>query len=99
MGQQRQFDLGPIVATPGALELLGKNGSTGLEYLVRHAKGDWGELCEEDRQANEAALQTGARLLSSYVLPDGEKLWIITDAEIDDEHHRQATTLLRPDDY
>ena len=99
MAETLRFDLGPVVATPGALELLGKNGSTGLEYLVRHAKGDWGDLDAEDKQANEDALKTGARILSSYVLPDGEKLWIITDAVIDDEHHRQATTLLRPDDY
>ena len=99
MPQTPRFDTGPVVATPAALELLGKNHSTGLEYLVRHVMGDWGDLCAEDKQANEAALQTGARLLSAYVLPDGEKLWIITDAEIDEQHYRQATTLLRPDDY
>lgn len=93
------FHLGPIVATPGALELLKSNNMTGLELLARHAHGDWGDSCEEDKQANMAALQTGARLLSSYTLPDGEKLWIITDAEIDEEHHRQATTLLLPTDY
>ena len=94
-----RFDTGPVVATPAALELLRKNNSTGLEYLIRHVTGDWGDLCAEDKQANEAALQTGARLLSAYMLPDGEKLWVITDAEVDDQHHRQCTTLLRPDDY
>ena len=99
MSSKAKFDLGPIVATPAALEVLRKNNSTGLEYLARHALGDWGELDEEDKKANEAALQTGARLLSAYILPDGEKLWIITDAEIDDQHHRQATTLLCPSDY
>ena len=40
MGQQRRFDLGPIVATPGALEALGRNGMNGLELLARHARGD-----------------------------------------------------------
>ena len=94
-----RFDLGPVVATPGALEALGKNQMTGLELLTRHCRGDWGDLDDEDKQANNAALQTGARLLSAYVLPDGEKLWIITDAEIDDQHHRQATTFLLPSDY
>jgi len=99
MNHTPRFDLGPIVATPGALEALGRNGSTGLEYLQRHASGDWGDLCGEDKEANQKALKTGARLLSAYLLPDGQKLWIITDAEIDDEHHRQATTFLLPDEY
>ncbi len=99
MSDTPTFHLGPVVATPGALEALARNGSTGLEYLQKHARGEWGDLCEEDKQANQAALQSGARLLSAYCLPDGTKIWIITDAEIDDKHHRQATTILLPDDY
>jgi len=94
------FHLGPIVTTPAALEALQRNSMTGLELLARHCRGDWGDgLCEEDKQANNAALQTGARLLSAYVLPDGERIWIITDAEVDDQHHRYATTFLLPSDY
>jgi len=92
------FHLGPIVATPGAIEDLERNGMTGLELLKRHVTGDWGDLCEEDKKANEAALITGARIFSSYTLHDC-KLWVITDAEVDDQHHRYCTTLLRPQDY
>ena len=99
MSYTPSFSLGPLVATPGALEALGRNGSTGLKFLARHAAGDWGDLCEEDKKSNDAALQTGARLLSAYHLPDGTKIWIITDAEIDDNHNRQATTILLPDEY
>jgi hypothetical protein len=94
-----RFDLGPIVATPGALEALQRNQMTGLELLARHCRGDWGDLDDEDKAANNAAIQTGARLLSAYHLPDGTKIWLITDAEIDDQHHRQATTFLLPDEY
>lgn len=94
-----RFSFGQTVATPGALEALGRNNSTGLEYLHRHASGDWGEVCEEDKHANDAALESGARLLSAYTLPDGTKLWIITDAVIDDQDNRQATTLLLPEEY
>ena len=93
------FDLGPIVSTPGALEALRACDADPLQYLGRHARGDWGDLCEEDKHSNNAALQTGARLMSVYTLPDGTKLWVITDAEIDDNHHRQATTFLLPDEY
>jgi len=94
-----RFDLGPIVSTPGALEALAACGMDPLQLLRRHAAGDWGDLDETDKAANTAALQTGARIMSAYTLPDGQKLWIITDAEIDDNHHRQATTFLLPDEY
>lgn len=95
----KSFSLGALVATPGALEALARNGTSGLEYLQKHARGEWGEVCDEDRAANAAALQSGARLLSAYALRDGTRLWIITDAEIDAEHNRQATTILLPEEY
>lgn len=95
----KSFSLGALVATPGALEALARNGSTGIEYLQKHAKGEWGDLCDEDREANDAALKSGARILSAYTLGDGTKIWIITDAEIDDRHNRQATTILLPGEY
>jgi hypothetical protein len=34
----------------------------------------------EDRQANDKALREGARLLSAYLLKDGSKTWIISEA-------------------
>ena len=97
--QRVYFNLGPIVATPDAMEALKRNNMTGLELLSRHAACDWGTLCDEDKAANADALKTGARLMSSYTLPDETTLWIITDAEIDEEHHRYCTTLLLPDNY
>ena len=93
-----QFPLGQVVATPGALEALQRNHTTGLEFLQRHARGDWGDLSNEDRQANEEALHSGARILSSYLLTDETKLWIITEAA-DKRGNRTATTLLLPDEY
>jgi hypothetical protein len=93
-----QFPLGQILATPGALEALGRNNTTGLGYLQRHASGDWGVLCEEDKQANQEALQSGSRIMSAYLLADETKLWVITEAT-DDNGRRVATTLLLPDEY
>lgn len=61
--------------------------------MDRHVGGDWGELPSEDARANDAALKDGGRLLSSYPLGQGVKVWIIT------EWDRSATTLLMPDDY
>jgi hypothetical protein len=71
---QPKLLLGQIVATPGALEALQEFGQTPTEFLTRHAKGDWGVVCEEDRQANEQALIDGSRLLSAYRTSNGEKL-------------------------
>lgn len=91
--QSRLFCLGRTVATPGALEALEGAGHTAGEFLGRHARGDWGDLCDEDKAANQEALQEGLRLLSAYRLGDGKKLWVITEAD------RSATTLLLPEEY
>jgi hypothetical protein len=84
---QPKFPFGQIVATPGALEALQKAGQSAKEFLQRHARGDWGEVCEEDRQANDQALLDGSRLLSAYRTSLGAKLWIITEA-VDDSGNR-----------
>ena len=59
-----RFPLGAIVSTPGALE------ACSHEHLMRclalHAHGDWGCTDPEDAAANDAAVQDGSRILSSY---------------------------------
>ncbi|MBN1609985.1 MAG: hypothetical protein JW940_25385 [Polyangiaceae bacterium] len=85
----KTFPLGQIVATPGALGL----GIDLLPLLRRHARGDWGEMCEEDLRANDAALLRGGRLFSGYTLPGGRRLWIITEAD------HSVTTFLLPEEY
>ena len=64
-----------------------------LEFLSRHLRGDWGDLCPEDKTENELSLKHGFRLLSSYPVSETEKLWIITEAD------RSVTTLLLPAEY
>lgn len=91
--QKAKFSLGRIVATPGALRALREAKEEGFVYLFRHACGDWGEVCAEDREENDLSLREGFRLLSVYLLPDGVKIWIITEAD------RTATTILLPSDY
>lgn len=90
---RQKFPLGRIVATPAAIDALAQSGDSAHALLMRHSTGDWGDLCDSDKQANDADLAHGGRLLSAYVLGDGTKLWIIT------EHDRSATTLLLPSDY
>ena len=45
-----KFQLGQIVATPGALDAFKAAGEEPVTYLARHVVGDWGEVCEEDAQ-------------------------------------------------
>ena len=88
-----RFALGQVVATPGALVALEEAGQLPQEFLHRHVVGDWGELDEHDRQANERAVHGGDRILSSYRTKKGAKLWLIT------EYDRSVTTLLLPSEY
>ena len=93
-----KFNLGRILATPGALEALEESGQTPLFFLEKHQRGDWGSLDVQDKQANDQALIDGSRLLSAYKTLKGERLWIITEAA-DDQGHRVSTTLLKPSEY
>ncbi|OJW13153.1 MAG: hypothetical protein BGO49_20360 [Planctomycetales bacterium 71-10] len=93
-----RFETGQIVATPGALEALRQAGQRPLEFLDRHVRGDWGDLDEEDMRLNDEAVEDGSRVLSSYTLATGDRLWIISEAKGDDGR-RACSTLLIPDDY
>jgi hypothetical protein len=85
------FALGQTVITSAAMEVL--TNQDVLTALSRHARGDWGDLCEEDRKENEFSLREGFRLFSVYHTPIGKKFWIITEAD------RSVTTVLLPSDY
>lgn len=88
-----RFKLGWIFATPAALEALAQARVSIIDLLIRHVRGDWGDLPESDRQQNELSVEAGLRLLSNYVLPTGQAVWVIT------EWDRSATTFLLPGDY
>jgi hypothetical protein len=93
-----KFNLGQVLATPGALEVLEASGQSPQFFLEKHQRGDWGEVCQEDKMLNDQSLVDGSRLLSAYRTLKGERLWIITEAA-DDQGHRVCSTILRPDEY
>lgn len=86
-----RFDLGRIVTTPGARDLLTEDDM--LTALVRHMAADWGELCGQDRQLNDFALKDGGRLVSRYTSRSGTAFYVITEAD------RSVTTFLLPEEY
>ncbi len=89
--QERRFRLGELLITQNATTSL--SGFVAVRAISRHADGDWGVLCDEDRLANEQALTNGGRLFSAYHTDSGVKFWVITEAD------RAATTVLLPEDY
>ena len=91
--QQPAFELGQIVATPGALATLKKSGQQPGEFLTRHVNREWGDLSDVDRKENDYSLEHGFRLLSSYRTNVGDRLWIITESD------RTVTTILLPEEY
>jgi hypothetical protein len=85
------FEPGSIVATLGALQVATHEQITAI--LARHLAGDWGDLGDEDKKANERALKDGDRLFSSYEIAPDTKLWIVTEAD------RSSTCVMTPGDY
>lgn len=75
----KNFSLGQVVVTPGVLEELGKEEI--MQALNRHASGDWGDLCKEDKKENDLAVKEGFRILSAYKSGRGKKFWVITEAD------------------
>jgi hypothetical protein len=86
-----KFRLGRIVSTPNALDRLTQEDI--LLAIGRHQAGDWGDVSEDDRAANERALVEGTRLWSAYHAGNGVKFWLITEAD------RSVTSVLMPEDY
>ena len=87
------FNPGRVVATQGVIALCDESDLDVWHFLMRHLAGDWGELCDDDIEANKTALENGYRLLSVYDIGNDKKIWIITEAD------RSATTVLLPSEY
>ena len=93
MSKKILFSLGQVVATPGAIEAMEEAGQNPADLLRRHVTGDWGNVPAEDAKENELSVREGFRILSSYKLNTGVKIWVITEAD------RSATTFLLPSEY
>ncbi len=92
------FPTGQVGVTPGANDLLAQLNVHWIRLLARHMAGDWGNVGEEDKKANDLAIENGTRILSSYRFDHGNgqqdnRIWVITEAD------RSATTILLPSEY
>ena len=90
-----KFKLGQIVMTRGVNDLVAEDEEFAKfvwSSLKRHARGDWGDLSEEDKKENEFALDKYLRIFSAYETGP-RKIWIVT------ESNREVTTILFPEEY
>ena len=87
----KSFPLGQLVITANAANEL--HPADVRAAVLRHARGDWGEVCAEDAAENELALKDGFRLLSVFRDRYQKRFYIITEAD------RSSTTCLLPEDY
>lgn len=91
-----KFSLGDVVATPGVFEFFKEKKMDPNEeiakILSRHSTGDWGDVEDADKDANDDALINEGRIMSGYKFGE-DKVWIIT------EWNRSYTTVLLPGEY
>jgi hypothetical protein len=84
------FPPGKTVITQGTQDSIS---TSDIGYaLHRHLSGDWGEVSDSDQKSNDSAVNREERIISSYLGSDGNKFWIITEAD------RSYTTVLLPDE-
>ncbi|MBC7949007.1 MAG: hypothetical protein H7Y42_14070 [Chitinophagaceae bacterium] len=92
----KKYNPGQLVMTRDVNDMMTNNEEFASHVrlsVIRHMAGDWGDVSDGDRVANELALQEGDRLFSVYIKEGLPKLWIIT------EWDRSVTTALFPDEY
>lgn len=83
-----QFDLGLVVATAGAALAFARAKAQPESLLNRHRCADFGEVDQARTEANLAAIKSGGRIASAYLLATGDVVLAVTE--------KGATTLLTP---
>ena len=88
---ETHYPLGNVILTPNARTKL--SGEEVNMALIRHLRGDEGELDEYARREPERAALDGCRRLSVYRAANGHRFWIITESDF------ALTTVLLPEDF
>lgn len=63
------------------------------DAVLRHCRGDWGDVSPEDAAANNEALAEGGQVLGSYKSTSGVVFWVVTGAG------HEVTTAMLPEEY
>ena len=94
------FNLGRLLMTSGVATIM-EDSETRTEIskcIKRHMTGDFGELCDFDKNENSLVLENGfihGRIFSKYNLDSGDAIYIITEKV----NVGNQTTILFPSEY
>ena len=72
------FKLGRLTITHGAIASV--PAEEALRALGRHGRCDWGDLREDEREANKAALRKRGRVRSRYRTSEGAEFCLVTES-------------------
>lgn len=75
------FPVGALIFSQGVDRLMREGRLDPMPYLQRHIRGDWGEVTDDKWQENNAALKSGARLDSLYVVTRDVTIRIFTESD------------------
>lgn len=95
------FQTGQLVQTSGVANQSSEDPIFAYNIRIilnRYLKGDWGDLCDDDKKLNNNAVESGDdRILAAYNVPNSQaetnKVYIIT------EWDRSVTTVLFANEY
>lgn len=75
------FDLGEVIVTPRASQLLAACGKHPDELLNRHRSGDWGDVTDAQRRLNDVGIKNKLSIVSSFDLDGANRVMIFTKAD------------------
>ncbi|MFJ5483752.1 hypothetical protein [Pectobacterium actinidiae] len=75
------FPIGALTFSAGIDRLIRQGRLDPTPYFQRHTRGDWGEVSDDAWQANNAALASGDRLESLYIVHRELSIRMVTEAD------------------
>ena len=91
--RKRLFEIGALEFSEGVERLMNEGRLDPMPFFERHMRGDWGDVADYQWQQNNAALESGERLDSFYVVTRDLSIRIFTEAD------RSATRIVLPSEY
>ena len=91
--RKRLFEIGALEFSEGVERLMNEGRLDPMRFFERHMRGDWGDVADYQWQQNNAALESGERIDSFYVVTRELSIRIFTEAD------RSATRIVLPSEY
>lgn len=84
------FEVGSLVFSAEIEQLIDEGRLEPTPFFLRHLRGDWGDVADYQWQANNAALESGGRLESFYIVHRELAISIDTQADRSATHVRAS---------